>query len=113
MQVWHSLEAARDASSGPSGSVVSIGTFDGVHRGHRVVVGHGRSQADSRGLPLTVLTFDPHPMAVVRPGHQPPSIATLRHRVELLGQVGADAVLVLPFDADVAAMTAEEFVRAV
>lgn len=113
VQVWHSLEAARDASPGPSGSVVSIGTFDGVHRGHRVVVGHGRSQADSRGLPLTVLTFDPHPMAVVRPGHQPPSIATLRHRVELLGQSGADSVLVLPFDADVAAMTAEEFVHAV
>ena len=111
VQVWHSLEAARDASSGPS--VVSIGTFDGVHRGHRVVVGHGRSQADSRGLPLTVLTFDPHPMAVVRPGHQPPAIATLRHRVELLGQAGADGVLVLPFDTDVAAMTAEDFVQAV
>ena len=111
VQVWHSLEAARDASSGAS--VVSIGTFDGVHRGHRVVVGHGRSQADSRGLPLTVLTFDPHPMAVVRPGHQPPAIATLRHRVELLGQAGADAVLVLPFDTDVSAMTAEEFVQAV
>lgn len=112
VQVWHSLDVAR-AAARQSGSVVAIGTFDGVHRGHRVVVGQARSQADARGLPLTVLTFDPHPMAVVRPGHQPPAIATLRHRVELLGQAGADAVLVLPFDADVAAMTAEEFVQAV
>lgn len=103
-QVWNGLHEA----TGPA--VVCIGTFDGVHRGHRVVVGTGRDQADGRGLPLVVLTFDPHPMAVVRPGHEPPAVATVRHRVELLGHYGADAVLVLPFDDSVAAMSPERFV---
>lgn len=97
----------------PEPAVVSIGTFDGVHRGHRVVVGAARSEAERRGRALTVLTFDPHPMAVVRPSHSPPAIATVRHRVELLGQAGADNVLVLPFDASVAAMSAEDFVGSV
>jgi riboflavin kinase/FMN adenylyltransferase len=103
--VWRAVDEVRSTPS-----VVSIGTFDGVHRGHRVVVGTARDEASRRGLPLTVLTFDPHPMSVVRPGHQPPAVATLRHRVELLGQCGADAVLVLPFTAAVAAMSAAEFV---
>ena len=93
--------------------VVSIGTLDGVHRGHRVVVGTARAEAERRGRALTVLTFDPHPMAVVRPGHAPSAIATVRHRVELLGQAGADSVLVLPFDASVATMSAADFVSSV
>jgi riboflavin kinase/FMN adenylyltransferase len=103
-QVWTSLEEA----SGPC--VVSVGTFDGVHRGHRVVVQTARAVADRIGLPLVVLTFDPHPMSVVRPGTQPPAVATVRHRVELLGRSGADAVLVLPFDSSVAALSADEFI---
>lgn len=107
-QVWRAVD---EVAGGPR--VVSIGTFDGVHRGHRVVVGIAADEARNRGLPLTALTFDPHPMAVVRPGHQPPAIATLRHRVELLGQSGADSVLVLPFTTQVAAMTAEDFVQSV
>lgn len=106
-QVWSSLEQA----SGPA--VVSVGTFDGVHRGHRVVVQTARAVADRLALPLVVLTFDPHPMSVVRPGTEPPAVATVRHRVELLGQCGADAVLVLPFDTSVAAMSADEFVDVV
>lgn len=114
VQVWHTLAEAR--AGGPSAAqacVASIGTFDGVHRGHRVVLGTARAEADARDLPLTVLTFDPHPMAVVRPGHQPPAIATVRHRVELLGQAGADAVLVLPFDSTMASMSADDFAAAV
>lgn len=106
-QVWKSL----DEATGPS--VVCVGTFDGVHRGHRVVVATGREQADARGLPLVVLTFDPHPMAVVRPGREPVAVATVRHRIELLGHAGADAVLVLPFDTSVASMSPAHFVQAV
>ena len=106
-EVWARL----DEASGPA--VVSVGTFDGVHRGHRVVVQTARAVADRLALPLVVLTFDPHPMSVVRPGTEPPAVATVRHRVELLGQCGADAVLVLPFDTSVAAMTADEFVDVV
>lgn len=104
--VWTSLDEVRAEPC-----VVSIGTFDGVHRGHRVVVGHGRAEADARGVPLAVLTFDPHPVSVVRPGMEPAAIATLRHRVELLRQSGADSVLVLPFTRQTAAMSAAEFVE--
>jgi riboflavin kinase/FMN adenylyltransferase len=78
-----------------------------------VVVQTARTVADRLALPLVVLTFDPHPMSVVRPGTEPPAVATVRHRVELLGQCGADAVLVLPFDTSIAAMTADEFVDVV
>lgn len=105
MTVWHSLDDVR-AEPG----VVSIGTFDGVHRGHRVVVGRARAEADARGISLTVLTFDPHPLSVVRAGMEPPAIATVRHRVELLGQSGAEYVLVLPFTQQTASMSAEAFV---
>lgn len=111
VRVWRSLE---ELSVSPDGLVnpcaVSIGVFDGVHRGHRVVLGRAREVADDLGVPLVVLTFDPHPMAVVRPGSQPPAVATLRHRLELLGRAGADGVLVLPFDQQVAAMSAQAFV---
>jgi riboflavin kinase/FMN adenylyltransferase len=108
VEVWRAVEQARARPT-----VVSIGTFDGVHRGHRVVVQSARDEARRRDLPLTILTFDPHPMSVVRPGSEPPAIATVRHRVELLGQYGADAVLVLPFTATVAAMSAAEFITSV
>ena len=108
MTVWTSLDEVRAEPA-----VVSIGTFDGVHRGHRVVVGQARAEAVSRGISLTVLTFDPHPLTVVRPDRVPPAIATVRHRVELLAQSGADSVLVLPFDEQMAAMSAQEFVHLV
>lgn len=110
-QVWRSV--AEPSASSPElvhPCAVSIGVFDGVHRGHRVVLGRARQVADERRVPLAVLTFDPHPMAVVRPGSQPPAVATVRHRVELLGQAGADGILVLPFTPQVASMSAADFV---
>lgn len=114
MRIWRTLADARVGTAHePSGWVVSIGTFDGVHRGHRVVLGRAREYADEQGLPMAVLTFYPHPLSVVRPGHEPPAVATLRHRLELVGQAGADAALVLTFDQSLAAMSAEDFVRSV
>lgn len=109
MQVWRSLDEVGRA--GVDGCVLSIGVFDGVHRGHQEVLAIARALADARRLPLVVLTFDPHPMAVVRPGAEPPAVTSLRHRLQLLGTAGADAVLVLPFDRDMAAMSAEDFVQ--
>jgi riboflavin kinase / FMN adenylyltransferase len=109
VQVWRSL--AELPSRPDDATVVTIGVFDGVHRGHQEVLAVARALADARRLPLVALTFDPHPMAVVRPGLQPPAVTTLRHRIELLGAAGADEVLVLPFTAEVAAMSADDFVR--
>jgi len=71
------------------GCVACIGVFDGVHRGHQALVALARSRADLAGLPLVAITFDPHPMEVVRPGEAPTSLATLAQRIELLHDAGA------------------------
>ncbi|WP_328994949.1 bifunctional riboflavin kinase/FAD synthetase [Kribbella sp. NBC_01245] len=108
MLVWRSLDEV-GPDFGPS--VVTIGNFDGVHRGHQEVLAHARQQAEARGgLPVVALTFHPHPMQVLRPGHGPATITEPAERAELLGKAGADAVLVLPFDRDVAAWSPEEFI---
>ena len=73
-------------SAGPS--VVCMGVFDGVHRGHQALLAEARRIADGLGLPLTAMTFDPHPMAVVGPRVAPTSLATLDHRVDLLRDAG-------------------------
>ncbi|NYD58399.1 riboflavin kinase/FMN adenylyltransferase [Nocardioides marinisabuli] len=107
MQLWRSLD---DVPADLARTVVTIGNFDGVHLGHRQVLARARRVADDRGLTLVVVTFDPHPMAVLRPEHAPTSLTTLEARAELLAEAGADAVLALPFDRDVASWTPEEFV---
>ena len=66
-------------------SVVTIGVFDGVHRGHQRIVGRAAEAAARLDLPVVVITFDPHPMEVVRPGSHPPLLCTVRRRVQLLG----------------------------
>ncbi|TDD59732.1 bifunctional riboflavin kinase/FAD synthetase [Kribbella antibiotica] len=111
MQVWHGLDEV-GAEFGPS--VVTIGNFDGVHRGHQEVLAHAKARAaELGGLPVVALTFDPHPMRVLRPDHAPLMLSEPTQRAELLGQHGADAVLILPFDKDVAAWPAEEFIERV
>ena len=107
VQLWRSLD---DVPADLARTVVTIGNFDGVHLGHRQVLARARRVADDRGLTLVVVTFDPHPMAVLRPEHAPTSLTTLEARAELLAEAGADAVLALPFDRDVASWTPEEFV---
>lgn len=94
-------------------SVVTIGVFDGVHRGHRRIIARAAEVSAQRGLPLVVVTFDPHPDEVVRPGSHPPLLCTPRFRTELLGRLGVDAVCVLPFDVEFSRLAPEEFVRAV
>lgn len=110
MQRWQRVS---DIPSSWPGSAVTIGVFDGVHRGHRVVVGATVGQARRLGLPAVVVTFDPHPMQVLRPAAAPPLLSTLDQRVSLLGCLGVDAVLVLPFSAELAALTPDEFARQV
>ena len=82
---------------------VAVGTFDGVHRGHREVI----AGAD------TVLTFDPHPTSVVKPGHEPPLLTTLERKAELVAALGVEELVVVPFDAEFAARGPVEFVQSV
>ncbi|MFC6288520.1 bifunctional riboflavin kinase/FAD synthetase [Nocardioides sp. GCM10027113] len=110
MQIWRSLDEV-PGDVGPT--TVVIGNFDGVHRGHRTVLERARRDADADGTLLVALTFDPHPMAVLRPEHAPPTLTDLDTRARLLGEAGADRVLALPFDRDVAAWTPEQFIDTV
>jgi riboflavin kinase/FMN adenylyltransferase len=110
VQIWRSLDEV-PTDLGPT--AVVIGNFDGVHLGHRHVLARAREIADDRSLQVVAVTFDPHPMAVLRPEHAPTTLTSLEVRAELLGGAGADAVLALPFDLDVANWTPEEFVERV
>ena len=92
-------------------AAVTIGTFDGVHRGHQHVL--ARTRELSGGAPVVAVTFDPHPMAVVRPDREPRKLTTLERRVELLHEHGADEVRVLAFSAEMSGWTPAEFVERV
>jgi riboflavin kinase/FMN adenylyltransferase len=94
-------------------TAVVIGNFDGVHRGHRLVIGRARELADAQGLRLVAVTFDPHPMAVLRPEHAPSMLTDVATRCALLGDVGVDDVLVLPFSREIAGWSPEDFVTRV
>jgi len=106
VEIWRSLA---DVPPDLGGTVATIGNFDGVHLGHRRVLARAREIADQRGVPVVAIIFDPHPMAVLRPEHAPTQLTTVARRAELLGEAGANHVLALPFDREMAAWTPEEF----
>jgi len=94
-------------------SVVTIGVFDGVHRGHQQLIGAAVAQGRERGLPTVLITFDPHPAEVVRPGSHPARLTSLRRRADLVAELGVDAFLVLPFTIEFARMSPAEFAHEV
>jgi len=102
--------AARFLAQGTNGSVVTIGNFDGVHIGHQAMIRAARARADSLGLPLIVLSFDPHPEAYFSPATAPPRLSSLGERVVMLQRMGVNIACILPFDADLAAIEHHEFV---
>ncbi len=110
MYRWYGLD---DVPADWAGCVATIGVFDGVHLGHQRVVARAGQVAHSMNLPLVVITFDPHPDEVIRPGSHPPFLTTPRRQAELLGGLGADAVFVLPFNVEFSRLSPDEFVRAV
>jgi riboflavin kinase/FMN adenylyltransferase len=92
---------------------VTIGAYDGVHTGHRLVIDRVRRVAAEQGLESAVVTFDQHPAAVVRPESAPKLLTDLEQKLELLAETGVDYVLLVHFDEARAEETAEEFVREV
>ncbi|NYG56346.1 bifunctional riboflavin kinase/FAD synthetase [Nocardioides perillae] len=109
MRTWRTLT---EVPSDLGRTVVTIGNFDGVHLGHQHVVQRAREAAERTGAEaVVVVTFDPHPIAVLRPEHAPPTLSTVEGRLALLAEAGADDALVVPFDRGVAAWTPEEFVQ--
>lgn len=95
----------------PADSVVTIGVFDGVHRGHRTLIGRARWQAEEQGLRSVAVTFDRHPMEVVRPGSQPSYLQTLDRKIAALLDEGIDLVYVLTFDHEFSQQSADAFIR--
>ncbi len=110
MQRWRGLE---EVPEDWGRSVVTIGSFDGVHRGHQLIIGRAVERARALGLRCVVVTFDPHPSEVVRPGSHPPLLAPHHRRAELMGELGVDAVLVLPFTLAFSQLSPQDFVRQV
>ncbi len=107
MQRWRGLE---DIPEGWGRSVVTIGSYDGVHRGHQLIIGKAVERARELGVPAVVVTFDPHPSEVVRPGTHPPLLAPHHRRAELMAELGVDAVLILPFTKEFSQLAPADFV---
>ncbi|HZU25094.1 MAG TPA: bifunctional riboflavin kinase/FAD synthetase [Bryobacteraceae bacterium] len=91
--------------------VVTIGNFDGVHAGHRALIRRTIDLAREGACRAVALTFHPHPTCVVAPQKAPPLLSTIDQRTRMMCHLGLDAVVVLPFTAEIARLTAEEFVR--
>ena len=92
------------------GAMVALGNFDGFHLGHQAVVGRAVAMAKKRQAPVIVATFDPHPIRYFRPNAAPFRLTTLDQRERLFAAAGADAMLVLRFDAELANVTASGFI---
>ncbi|MFS0893452.1 bifunctional riboflavin kinase/FAD synthetase [Microbacterium sp. 179-I 3D3 NHS] len=91
-------------------TAVAIGKFDGVHAGHRAVIERLNEVAAASGSRSVAVTFDRNPLAVLRPDHCPENVVTVDRKLELLGELGLDATLMLTFDRELAAQSAEDFV---
>ena len=102
-----------DLPGGWGRCVVTIGVFDGVHRGHQELIRRVVNLAAERGLPSVLLTFDPHPSEVLRPGSHPAQLTTLRRKAELVETLGVDVFAVLPFTLELSRLPPEEFVHEV
>ena len=105
-----SAAEARGLPLSSDGAAITVGTFDGVHRGHLDVLARLVARADMLRIPSVVVTFDPHPLAVVNPSAAPPLLTTLSEKLEMIAQTGVEYVAVLPFTQALASLSAEAFV---
>lgn len=110
MQIFHSIEEI-PSDFGPS--VVTIGNFDGVHRGHQAVIAEVIQRARTLHVCSVAVTFDPHPVRIVRPQIPLRLITPLDQKLDLLAQTGIDAVLILPFTHTLSRLTARQFARTI
>ena len=108
MQRWRGTQAA---PGGWGRAVTTIGVFDGVHRGHQQVIGHVVKRAGELGVQSVVLTFDPHPSEVVRPGSHPAVLTEPSRKAELIEALGVDVLCVIPFTVEYSRLSPEAFVH--
>lgn len=103
------LDGGAPVPSRYRGAIVALGNFDGFHLGHQAVVGHAVERARAEGRPAIVGTFDPHPQRYFRPDSPWFRLTTMDQRQRLLAEAGVDAMLVFPFNAELAALSARGF----
>ena len=108
MQRWHGLESV---PTGWGHCVVTIGVFDGIHRGHQSIIGEAVRLAAERQVPSVLLTFVPHPSEVVRPGSHPAVLTSIVRRAELVEELGVDVFCPLPFTLEFSRMAPDEFIH--
>jgi riboflavin kinase / FMN adenylyltransferase len=108
VQRWHGLESV---PTGWGHCVVTIGVFDGIHRGHQSIIAEAVRMAGERGMPSALITFVPHPSEVVRPGSHPAVLTTIVRRAELVEQCGVEVFCALPFTLEFSRMAPDEFVH--
>jgi riboflavin kinase/FMN adenylyltransferase len=110
VQRWRGLEA----TPGDLGrTVVTIGMYDGVHKGHQKLIGAAVERARSLDRPCLLLTFDPHPAEVIRPGSHPAILTAMDRKAEIVAALGVDAMCVLPFTQDFMRLSSETFTHTV
>jgi riboflavin kinase/FMN adenylyltransferase len=108
VQRWHGLDSI---PTGWGHCVVTIGVFDGIHRGHQSIIGEAVRLAAERDVPSVLITFVPHPSEVVRPGSHPPVLTSIVRRAELVEELGVDVFCALPFTLEFSKMAPAEFVH--
>ena len=108
MKVLHSIA---DLASVPGPVYLAIGVFDGVHLGHKSVIGRVAGDAKAAAGTAVVVTFNPHPMHIVRPGNAPRLITSTPHKIQLIKELGISHLLMIPFDAAFAATPPEQFIQ--
>ena len=101
----------RDLPEAARGCVVAIGNFDGVHRGHKALIEAARNQAETLGAELGIVTFEPHPLQMLRPDIAPRRLTSLRTKAELLAMIGVKRLFALTFDQSMRGKSPEAFVR--
>lgn len=110
MTIIHNLEQLEKPLKKP---VLTIGNFDGVHKGHLAIFEMVKGRANSIGGQSVVMTFEPHPITVMAPGNGPALITTTQQKLELLKNAGIDVVLCIPFTKQFASISAEDFVQTI
>ena len=107
------LAASDDSGLPPyvTGTVITVGTFDGVHRGHQDVVGRLVNRSRVLKIPSVLITFEPHPLEIVNPAAAPLALTTHDEKLEVLAETGLNYLAVVPFTPELAAYSAEDFVE--
>lgn len=109
VDILRGLDSVPDSLGASGGTVVTIGVFDGVHRGHQLLISQAVATAGEIGVPCVVMTFDPHPVQIFAPEHTPKTLMSLEERARHIAELGVDHLVVIDFREELAGMSPEEY----